>query len=101
MDKKAKLPRIVMNKERDVKRNAVTVFKELKAGLLSEKKATALNSLLRTILECVKQAGSSEHEVRLLALEEKLMKTSEIRKDKTWDGTIIKNRSINDVLTTT
>ena len=93
MDKKPKLPRISMQKERDVKRNAVNVFKELKAGFLSEKKATALNSLLRTILECIKQADSNEHEKRLLALEEKLMKTSEIRKENTWD--------INDVLTTT
>jgi hypothetical protein len=74
MDNKAKLPRIVMNRERDVKRNAVNVFKELKAGILSEKKATALNSLLRTILECIKQGDSSEHEERLLALEEKLRK---------------------------
>jgi uncharacterized membrane protein len=71
---KPKLPRIVMNKERDVKRNAVNVFKELKVGLLSEKKATALNSLLRTILECIKQADSNEHEERLLVLEEKLRK---------------------------
>jgi hypothetical protein len=90
MDKIAKLPRIVMNRERDVKRNAVNVFKELKAGLLSEKKATALNSLLRTILECIKQGDSSEHEERLLALEEKLNKTSEIRKEETWDVTPIK-----------
>ena len=87
---KAKLPRLVMLKENDVRRHTVLVFKELKAGLLSEKKATALNSLLRTILECIKQADSSEHEKRLLALEEKLLKTSAIRKENTWGITTIK-----------
>ena len=87
---KAKLPRLVMLKENDVRRHTVLVFKELKAGLLSEKKATALNSLLRTILECIKQSDGTEHEKRLLALEEKLMKTPAIRKEKTWGVTTIK-----------